>query len=365
MLHDVFLQVLRQILPLAAVVMLAFTLAVSGTTLRADDSLSWHDLPPLPDLEGFAGPFAGTHRDVLIVAGGANFPEKMPWEGGTKVWYDRVFALESPQGTWREIGKLPRSLGYGISISTADGIVCIGGSDANEHFTDCFRIQLQDGKPKMVSLPPLPRPCANACGAMLGSTIFVAGGLESPTATTTLKSFWALDLAEPNAAWQELESWPGPARMLATAAVQDNSFFLCSGTELKAGEDGKAVRKYLRDAYRYQPGMGWNRIADMPRSAVAAPTPAPKFGRSTFLILGGDDGKLVDFKPPEKHPGFPKSILEYDIRTNTWSSARELPIAQVTTTIVEWGKRFVIPSGEIRPGKRSPAVWSLSLGFVP
>lgn len=359
MLHDVSLQFLRHSLPCAAVAVLAIILSVKVTSLRADDSLTWHELPPLPDSEGFAGPFAGTHRDVLIVAGGANFPAKMPWDGGAKVWYDKVFALVSPQGAWQEIGKLPRPIGYGISISTVDGIVCIGGSDAQQHFADCFRIQWQDGKLKTLNLPSLPRPCANMCGAMLGSTIFVAGGLESPTTTTALKSFWSLDLSESDAEWQVLDPWPGPARMLATAAVQDSSFFLCSGTALKAGVDGTAIREYLRDAYRYQPGLGWNRISDLPRAAVAAPTPAPKFGQSTFLILGGDDGALVDFKPPEKHPGFPKSILEYHISTDTWSSARQVPIAHVTTTIVDWRNLFVIPSGEIRPGKRSPAVWSL------
>jgi solute:Na+ symporter, SSS family len=45
----------------------------------------WERLPSLPDKEGFAGPFAGTSRGVLLVAGGANFPEKKPREGGKKV----------------------------------------------------------------------------------------------------------------------------------------------------------------------------------------------------------------------------------------------------------------------------------------
>jgi N-acetylneuraminic acid mutarotase len=101
--------------------------------MYGQETLKWRELPALPDQEGFAGPFAGTHNDVLVVAGGANFPTKMPWEGGGKVWYDRVYLLESPSRNWREVGKLPRPLGYGVSISTADGVVCIGGSDPNKH----------------------------------------------------------------------------------------------------------------------------------------------------------------------------------------------------------------------------------------
>ena len=48
-------------------------------------SLAWDELPPLPPSAGqarqpgVAGPFAGAHGDVLIVAGGANFSERMPW----------------------------------------------------------------------------------------------------------------------------------------------------------------------------------------------------------------------------------------------------------------------------------------------
>jgi N-acetylneuraminate epimerase len=341
------------------IVAFALFMNIKATNQAADESFSWNELPALPDKEGFAGPFAGTLQDVLIVAGGANFPDKMPWEGGTKIWYDRVFVLESPESNWKEVGKLPRPLGYGVSISTDDGVVCVGGSDANQHFRDCFRLEWKNGTLNTVALPSLPKPCANTCGAYLDGTLYVAGGLESPTATSTLKSFWSLRLADPNAQWQELEPWPGPARMLATAAVQDNSFFVCSGTDLKAGADGKAVREYLRDAYRYQPGRGWKKIADLPRAAVASPTPAPVFGQSTFLIVSGDDGSLVDFQPLEKHPGFPKSVLAYDTNADSWRNAGEVPVGHVTTPMVGWRNRYIMPSGEIRPGKRSPSVWSV------
>jgi N-acetylneuraminate epimerase len=338
-------------------VLIIIVAAVS--TSIANDSTVWNQLPSLPDSEGFAGPFAGTHGSALIVGGGANFPDKMPWEGGKKVWYDRVFVLESPDGNWHEAGKLPRPLGYGVSISNSDGLICIGGSDSVKHYADCFRLQWRDGRLVKTVLPSLPKPCANFCGAMLGNKIYVAGGLESPDAATPMRTFWSLDLADPHSPWEELEPWPGPARMLATAAVQDMSFFLCSGTDLKPGADGKNVREYLRDAYRFQPGRGWKKIAGLPRPVVAAPTPAISVGQSSFWILGGDDGALVDFYPPEKHPGFPTKVLAYHTIADTWQFVGDAPAGHVTTAMVEWYDRFVIPSGEVRPGKRSPAVWSM------
>lgn len=52
-----------------------------------------------------AGPFVGTHNGALLVAGGANFPGKLPWEGGTKVWHDTIFALEKTDSAWKVAGK--------------------------------------------------------------------------------------------------------------------------------------------------------------------------------------------------------------------------------------------------------------------
>ena len=45
-------------------------------------SLEWKQLADLPDVEGFAGSYAGVSNGALLVCGGANFPEKPLWEGG-------------------------------------------------------------------------------------------------------------------------------------------------------------------------------------------------------------------------------------------------------------------------------------------
>jgi len=329
----------------------------SEKRVSAEEALTWNELPSLPDSHGFAGPYAGSYNGSLLVAGGANFPDKAPWDGGTKQWYDSVFALSKPDAAWKRIGKLPRAMAYGVSLTTEAGIVCIGGSDMNRHYSDCFILSVENEELKITSLPALPKPCANFCGAIIGRTIYVAGGIEMPTVTSTLKTFLSLDLATPNSGWRELEPWPGPARMLAVAAVLDNMFFLASGTDLTGNAEGKPVRKYLRDAYCYRPNEGWKRISDMPRPAVAAPTPAPVIQDSSFLVISGDDGTKVDYKPIDAHPGFPKTILAYRARTDKWDEIGEVPLGQVTSPVVQWNDGFVIPSGEIRPGVRSPSVW--------
>jgi N-acetylneuraminate epimerase len=320
--------------------------------------LDWAALLPLPDRHGFAGSFAGLHNEVLLVGGGANFPDKMPWEGGTKVWHATVFALSKSDMPWKAVGELPRPLAYGVSLSTKRGIVCLGGSDSQKHYSECFLLEWVDGKLKTTFLPPLPRACANMCGALLGNNLLVAGGLETPTATTASKWFWSMDLSEPQPRWLSLEAWPGPERMLSVCSVLGDTFYLMSGVSLTADPQGKPIRTYLQDAYAYRSDLGWNPIADLPRPAVAAPTPAPSFGNSSFLILGGDAGTHVNSQSPESHPGFERSILRYDTEALTWTVMGELPAGQVTTGVVKWNDQIIIPSGEIRPGVRTPKVWA-------
>lgn len=324
----------------------------------ADASATWSPLPALPDAEGFAGMFAGVSGEMLLVAGGANFPDQRPWEGGTKAWYDSIYALSPSGSEWSRAGKLPQPLAYGVSVQTDRGVLCAGGADAQRHYADVFLMQWKSGSVAFDPLPPLPQPCAYFCGAALGKVVYVAGGTADPQATSTLKTFWALDLADARPQWRALEPWPGPARMLAVAGVQAGAFHLFGGTDLYAGPDGKPVRRYLRDAYRFTPKEGWRRIADVPRPVVAAASPAAAVGQSHLFLCSGDDGTKVNFQPQAEHPGFPADILAYHTITDTWITLGEMPSPRVTTPAVLWHGRWVIPSGEIRPGVRSPEVWS-------
>ncbi|MBB5039442.1 galactose oxidase [Prosthecobacter dejongeii] len=332
----------------AALLMLSLTAAV------AEDD--WTSLPPLPDSEGFAGVFAGVSGGTLMVAGGTNFPDKRPWDGGTKVWYDAIYALEKPEGPWMKIGQLPRPNGYGVSVTTDDSLICVGGGDATENFRDVFRLCYVGGKITTQSLPPLPKACAFMSGVAMEGILYVVGGIEKPTATEALKTLWALDLKQTDQGWCELPPCPGPARILATMAAHEGTLFLMSGAALKSGVDGKPEREWLKDAWRFQPNHGWKKIADLPRVAVAAPSPAPVVD-GHLLILGGDDGALAHFEPKEKHPGFPREILSYHPGSDSWGGMGELPFSLVTTPTVSWRGQILIPGGEARPGKRSPTVW--------
>ncbi|RCR66579.1 kelch repeat-containing protein [Larkinella punicea] len=343
--------------------------------LALAQSLTWRLLPPVPDPVGFAGSVAGISNGAMLVGGGANFPDNVgPWGKTPKTWYDDLFVLEKPDGSWKKVGKLPRKMGYSVALTVPDGVLCIGGADGDRHYPDVFVLQYRHGKVTTKSLSPLPLPLANACGAVLNGIVYMAGGIETPTDTTAENLFLSLDLRQPESGWQRLPPWPGPGRMLAVAGAQAGKFYLFSGTEVFAEpKTGAIKRRYLADAYAYDPEQRtWTRLADLPNPTVAAPSPAFPSGQNQLLVPGGDDGANADRNLilKENHPGFRAEVLAYNTLTNTWTvvgnvspktganddTKKPALWAPVTTPAVVWNGKWILPGGEVRPGLRTNRV---------
>ncbi len=337
---------------------MAATAQLCGCRDTAVPRLVWTPLPAVPDQEGFASAYAGVSDGALLVAGGANFPAKRPWEGGVKVWYDDIFVLESPGGEWKRAGKLPRPLAYGVSVTTSQGVVCVGGGDAREHVRDVFLLTWENRSIRRQDLAPLPTPLANACGVTIGERIFIYGGQQSPGDTAAEARGWTLDLSQAAPVWEPLPPHPGPGRMLAQAGAIGDTLVVCGGVSLAPGPDGRAVRTYLGDAYAYRKETGWRVLADMPRTVAGAPTPLPSTSDGELLLISGDDGSRTHLAGPD-HPGFLREVWAYDLANDRWSRWADGPLTRATAPTVRWNDRWVIVSGEHRPGYRSAEVWAI------
>jgi len=325
------------------------------TPIGAIPSSNWERLPDLPSKLGLAGAFAGVADGYLLVAGGANFPDQMPWDGGIKKWHDTVYALDKPDGAWSIVGQLPIPLGYGVSVTTTDGIFCVGGSDSQRHYGNVFRLTWKRNKFTTENAHPLPIALANHCGALVGTTLYVVGGNEKPGEVECVNRAFTLDLSNPTARWIEIPSLPGKPRFLSTAGAHDGTLFIVGGTSLESNPNGKISRSYLKEIWSYRPDQGWILRAPMLKPAVAAPTPAPVLA-GRLLILTGDDGSLAQFQPLAQHPGFPCTIQSYDTSNDSWNFAGELPTGRAVLPCVQWQEKTVIISGEQRPGVRTPEI---------
>ncbi len=349
-------------LPLSILILLLFITNLSGQTTGVLVS----QLPSIPDKEGFAGMYAGVSNGALLSMGGANFPEGKPWEGGEKIWYDHIYVLENEKTAWiKAEQKLPNPLGYGVSVTYKDQVLLVGGSDADKHYSQVIGVKYKDGKVSIENnYPDLPVPLAMMSGTLVGNTIYIAGGMETPTGPPT-KHFFALDLSQSQDSrrWEELTAWPGLERILSVAGAKDKKFYLFSGIYSFEDEEGKADRTILTDAYVFDPEENtWASLPEMPRGVAAAPNPAPIMGLNHILFPGGLDAERATHPDPKTHPGFLEDILSYNTLSKTYVSVGTMPpgSSRLTLPSTKWNETWVIPNGESGPGVRSPEVYSIS-----
>lgn len=358
------------------------------------NEIKWSELPSLPPAPGqtlqpgLAGAFAGVHNDVLILAGGANFPEGKPWEGGKKVYHDNIYALKRSGNTYQWMTepsfRLPYPVAYGASVSALGGVVCIGGMNDEQYFNTVLLLTWGAVKETVLidTLPSLPVPMANMAAAAIGNTIYVAGG---STLEGTVHSLYALDLNTPSSGWKRLPDVPAPPFSHAVAAVQSNGeypcFYLFGGRSATAS----GVSELYGHSFVYDPVKNrWKELTAISggkgKIHLSAGT-AVASGANHILLIGGDEGEIFhqietltmqvneSNDPAEKeklgrqlseirneHPGFNRKVYLYNTITDVWTVMAELPFGgQVTTTAVAWEERIVIPSGEVAPGTRTPA----------
>jgi solute:Na+ symporter, SSS family len=303
-------------------------------------SLDWQRLPDLPNELGVAGPFVGVHNGALIVAGGANFARPV-WESD-KRWHDTIHVLTSRATITcgPTAGRCREAIGYGAAVSTRDGVLCIGGNDAEQTFRDVFLLSWDprpaDHTHRLSALAAAVRLRPSGAGGQHGLS---GRRSKRPSLDTAMKNFWALDLSkkdQPDAfVWQELDAWPGQSRAFNLTVHQHNGYNDCVYVMSGRRQEGDGIQ-FLTDVWEFTPRTGvWRRRAEMPRPAVAGT--GIGYGQSHILVLGGDDGALF-FKTDElrdQHPGFPRTALAYHTITDTWT-----------------------PAGDARePGHHHPVMW--------
>ncbi len=327
---------------------------------------AWRKLPAYPLAPGMAGMMAGSHHGVLIAAGGANFPDLPPWENGKKKIYDEIYVLLPGQTSWQAAGHLPAPRGYGATVSVPEGVLIAGGENSERVFQDTLLLQWDGRQVQVRTGPPLPAPTTCAVAAVLDGSVYVAGGYAAGTPRLSRDFFWRLNLADSAPSWQPLPTWPGPTRALAVAAAVGGALYLISGIEIRAAE-GKTPAEaapgvYLQDAYRYQPGAAWEKLPDVPWSAIAAPSPAPVTQSPTrVFVLGGVDGRQVGNLP--RATALPDDIIYFDVSRHEWKHWPEAwPVPVVCICAVETDTGWIMPSGELMAGKRTPETWAWQVG---
>lgn len=331
---------------------------------------------------GLAGPVAGIYDSVLIVGGGSNFPDGMPWMGGEKKYYDDIYIFtRSANDSFlvKRALKLSRPLAYAASVSTPKGIVVAGGEN---EYGPVNKVLLMEWLPEreginIRQLPDLPVELTNASIALAGHTLYLAGG-ETPDSVSGL--FISLDMNDTRGGWRELPALPRPvshAVMLVQSNGKNNCIYLIGGRKKNAA----GISDLYANTSCFDLNTNrWSEKQALPYALSAGTGVA--VNSQELLLLGGDAGAsfhktevLLQAIAKEKdsvrkevlinekakvqstHPGFSNKVLLYNTVKNEWKQLGEIPFpSPVTTTAIKWDNQIIIPGGEIKAGVRTPYI---------
>jgi len=295
--------------------------------------VAWGDRFDLPGT-GVARPFAGTSRGVVLLAGGANFPDKPRVAGGRKVFHDEILALDpsAARPAWRLVGRLPRPQGEGGSATTARGVVCVGGAvgrDGAESTSSAFVLSWDGAAVVRTPLPDVPAPLDRMPGvAALDDAVYVTGS----------NVLWKIDLAADAPRWEEAHDVAGLPAVFGRQPVlvsQKGRLFLFPGFDARTGR--------ALDARFGKTFVG--------ASAVAV-------GDQHILFFGGADEAVWNAKtPPDRPVGdyrFAETIRAYSVVGDAWFELPDgAPRCGAAVVRLDDG-RLLVAGGEVKPGVRTP-----------
>jgi N-acetylneuraminic acid mutarotase len=353
--------------------------------------VDWKVASQLPDLNGkpnpgLAGPLVGIHHDILLIAGGANFPDGLPWEGGQKKYHTAIYLYGLSTGQpipLSSVDHLSKPLAYSASFNTIQGIVTAGGENANGYSTDAFLFAL-DAQTKALNiqqLPSLPIATSNAVAVSYGQLVFLLGG---ETVSGTVDACWTLDLNNLASGWKSIQPLPAP-RAYATAVLTglpENPKIILLGGRRKTPSDISEISASVF-AYSLKKGS-WTELKSLPYPISAGTAVAS--GNDEIILLGGDRAQtftrveqtlaaiakaderkrtsLINQKNQllSNHPGFSKVVLSYHPSTGICKEIGTIPFpSPVTTTALMYRDMIILPSGEIRAGVRTPTLLTATI----
>lgn len=326
---------------------LLFILGFVSCSLWAQNSnqwFVWEQPAALPVEQGLSHTITGVSNGALIVAGGNNFDGRIQ-EGGKKKLYDDIYVATDPNTVkWRLAGRLPRPLSHAAVVQWGNDLLVIGGTHGDTASNQVFLMHW-DGSSVQIdtSWAKLPVPLSSPSAAIVGNTIYVAGGSQ--------KSFYSLE-PEKSQQWNALPAWPGPARFGAAMVAQSNGEYDCLYLLGGKGFNGE----YLQDAFVFDTKRRqWKEIAPLPRPALYSPFIA--MGPTHVILFSGSDGHDADSAIQlQDNYHMVKDVLAYHTITNTWIQLQDMPAGIAGATALRWNNRLLLVGGELRPGVRTPQI---------
>jgi len=335
---------------------------------------------------GVSAPFAGVHNNMLIVAGGCNFPDVPASDGGSKDFYDDIFYLDTtqPQNGWTKSFSLLYKVAYGSSVTTRDGIICIGGQNEKGAINKVVRIYFDKEvqKIKTEDLPSLPVGIFNAGTTLINDKIYITGGVSSEGKSDYI---YSLDMNDIKKGWQRINTNQTDERQQPVVFAQNGNLFMAGGYDEKNAKVFSDVLKFnLWDNKWYK----FSVIGTEGSPQTFIGSGSVNLSSSCTVFTGGADyeiftsalkriksrqeavatgntelaeslqkaGKEYMTQPADWYK-FHVNLLTFDAQNKEWKSLGDFPqSARAGAGIAIHGNELYIICGELKPGIRTAEV---------
>ena len=309
---------------------------------------------PLPSLggAGLSGLYAADCGGTLVVAGGCNFPDVPAAEGGKKVFYDEIMALGADG--WSVIGHLPEASAYGAYAAVDGGLLLAGGANASGTLSEVWMV-----RPDSVEvLPALPKPIEQAAWCAEGGHLWLAGGLSDGEPSLDVYEF-------DGSSWVEIAKLPSPiVQGVATSGTAETGSIV--PTLCVWGGYDPVEKSALTGGYSLDLGTGeWTPLeADVTFVGSACLDGIAVGGCdagvfTSALRLPADKVREYQSQPVEYYR-FRGEALHLDGKLWKRAAASE-HLARAGAAVARYDGGLVLIGGELKPGIRTPEVWSLTI----
>lgn len=364
---------------MAAAVAMAIAAAGCGDTKSKNKEMNKDNLGIEKGVEaGLSGMFAGALNDTMIVvAGGCNFPENPLGADSKKHFYEGVYLVNPADGTMQRCGSLPMKMAYGATATTKNGLLLIGGADAEKSIAGTWLLTIAEGRASLSDLPALPVTIDNAAAAAIDAKVYVAGGSQDGKPG---RGLYMLDMDDMAAGWRKIADMPGNARVqpvmaAAKDAAGDDCLWIWGGF---AGRyDGNEPTLELTGLKYVPQSETWSELPpllDTNGEAVSVGGgAAATLSDGRIAIIGGVNKDIfIDalrnqapdyLEHPKEWYRFNGKVLIYDPMTGTNSALPYRPeLARAGASAVAMsGSRLAVTGGELKPRIRTAQTLLLGL----
>lgn len=327
-------------------------LAFSCTSMN---TLKTSELPPIPDAayaKGVSAPFCGYIGETLMVAGGANFPDKPLLEGGAKKVYADMWAFDGAQ--WQHAGCMKDSVAYGATFQLEDALVLAGGN-VNGITTDkVYKVQLAGGKALLTELPSLPVPMEQYGWSQCGESLYLAG----------TEGVFCCRIGE--WAWTRLCALP-------ESLVQPVAYATEKGLFLWGGFNPETLQAPSAGHFLNLETLQWEGAPDIPDGGSFVGASGTTLPDGRLIVVGGVNRAIFERAlrntPADRIPYLSREPEEYKFRKciwlfdgQCWTGLGEVPeTALAGAGVAATSSGLLVTGGELKPGVRSPKTFIIAL----